>query len=559
MKFQLNVIALLALVSSRAAIAFPTESENEDIALADAATPETTQEIPVETDDTDETVIAANANYKDYGKYANYGTYQYTKYGNYRSYGRDATPETTREIPVETEDDEAEIPAETNYKNYGKYANYGKYPPPGYGQYGTYGRYPSRRSSNDDSETIKYGSYDGYGPRRYGKYTHYPTSKRNEAPEAPIEFAKYTKYGKPPGGYNKYPDYARYETYKRSATDADAVTVPPPWNYRKNLAPDGESSADAEEIIVPPPVVPAELQAKPIEISANSKQTQFHEIIEQTHIDTTGAAAMRLRTLMPALSALLLAPPSTSASHLRAFPFSAAYIPVRNPDSLFKRQSCPADYNSCASLSATNSASNCCAASSVCALDNVGNIACCPLGSYCTGIISTAPSPTTAHTGSITSAPTQTQTAAPATGYVPNTFYPFPIIFASGADFSNEAQCESAYESCAGYYQLCTQRLGGGGGGFGVTVAGPGGGITVAGGAGVSVGIESATKICSSLSGEACPGTEATCTAAGVATTTPSQTGFAAGDPGGAAAGIEVARWEMGMVAIVGLITGWGI
>ncbi|KFY16494.1 hypothetical protein V491_05325, partial [Pseudogymnoascus sp. VKM F-3775] len=212
-------------------------------------------------------------------------------------------------------------------------------------------------------------------------------------------------------------------------------------------------------------------------------------------------------------------------------------------------------------LSAPNSASNCCAASSLCALDNAGNIACCPLGSYCTGIISTAPTSTTAQTGPITSAPTQTQTAAPATGYVSNTYYPFPIIFTSGTNFGNEQQCEAAYESCAGYYQQCTQRLGGGGGGFGVTVAGPGGGITVAGGAGVSVGIESATMICSSLSGEACPGTAATCTAAGdaagVATTTPSQTGFVVGDSG--AAGIEIGRWGMGMVVIAGLITGWGI
>lgn len=81
----------------------------------------------------------------------------------------------------------------------------------------------------------------------------------------------------------------------------------------------------------------------------------------------------------------------------------------------------------------------------------------------------------------------------------------------------------------------------------------------------MSVGIESATSICSSLSGEACPGTVATCTAAGgstgdaagVATTTPSETGFVVGNS--AAAGIEIGRWGIGMVVIVGLITGWGI
>ncbi|KFY51271.1 hypothetical protein V497_09288 [Pseudogymnoascus sp. VKM F-4516 (FW-969)] len=271
---------------------------------------------------------------------------------------------------------------------------------------------------------------------------------------------------------------------------------------------------------------------------------------------------MRLRSLIPAL----LVPLPASASLLHASPFSAAYVSSSNPNSILKRQSCPAEYNSCASLSAPNSASNCCAASSVCALDNAGNIACCPLGSFCTGIISTAPTPTptASHSGPITSGPTQTQAAAPATGYVSNTIYPFPIIFTSGTDFGNKAQCEAAYESCAGFYNQCTQRLGGGGGGFGVTVAGPGGGITVAGGAGVSVGVESATKICSSLSGEACPGTAATCTAAGEGSdkgaTTPSQTGFVAGDAGGgAAAGIEVGRWGMGLVIVAGLITGWGI
>ncbi|KAL5349350.1 hypothetical protein ACLOAV_005640 [Pseudogymnoascus australis] len=247
MKFQLSAIALLALVS-RSTIAFPTEAENEDFALADAANQETTQKIPVETDDADDTVIAADTNYNDYGKYANY----------------DASPETTQETPIEAEDDdEAEIAAQINYKNYGKYANYGKYPPPGYGQYGTYGKYPSKRSSYEDGESRKYGVYDGHGPRHYGTDAKYPTSKRDKAPEAPIEFAKYTKYGTPPGGYDKYPDYARYESYKKSAADSEDVTVPPPWNYRKNLAPDGverrekapygENSAEAPETIVPPP------------------------------------------------------------------------------------------------------------------------------------------------------------------------------------------------------------------------------------------------------------------------------------------------------------------
>jgi hypothetical protein len=298
MKFHINAVALVALISSWVVAAFPTEASNEDIAIADFATLETTQETPVQTDnadkdeDGDEDEIAAVSSYKNYGKYANYGTYHYNKYATYRTYRRDATPEseTSQETPVEADnadedEDEDEIAVVSSYKDYGKYANYGKYPPPGYDQYGTYVKYPSKRSSfrstkygsyddydppnngkytdyhsykpdglpeqgNDDGRSNKYGSYNGYARPNYGKYTHYPNSRRDKVADTTIDFAKYTKYGKPPGGYDKYPGYVNYERYKESVANTADDTPPTLWNYRRDLAPQGESSADAASTVV---------------------------------------------------------------------------------------------------------------------------------------------------------------------------------------------------------------------------------------------------------------------------------------------------------------------
>lgn len=284
MKSQLNAVALLALVFLRAAVALPTEVNNENTA-ADTPSPEKIQEIPAETNkvdeflganikdfgkygpdykkyvnygsyrrdanpettephiETDDADNAAVTSYKDYGEYGNYGSYppHYTKYGTYHTYRRDANPEMTQETPIETDDaDGAAIAADAKYANYGKYpppgyASYGKYPPPGYGEYGTYGKYPSRRSST---------------------------------PEDPLEFTHYNEYGKPHGGYNDYPDYAAYShygrsstagyyRYRRSPTDPADIPIPPPWIYRRNIALDrakarekaqyGESFVDAAE------------------------------------------------------------------------------------------------------------------------------------------------------------------------------------------------------------------------------------------------------------------------------------------------------------------------
>ncbi|KFY14024.1 hypothetical protein V492_02913 [Pseudogymnoascus sp. VKM F-4246] len=243
MKLQLNAIALLAMVSSRVAIAFPTEANNGDTALADAVIQEATRETPVEIEDDGEADIGDVTSYKDYGKYGDYGTYHYNKYRTYRSYKRDATPETAQETPIETnDDDETDLAANINYKNYGKYASYGRYPPPGYRAYGTYRKYPSKRNDNDDGDTEKYGSYSGYAPGDYGKYEDHIAYRRDIAPDAPTDIAKCIKHDKPPGNHDKYPVYANYKGYGESTADAG----PPTWNYRRNLAPREESSADAD-------------------------------------------------------------------------------------------------------------------------------------------------------------------------------------------------------------------------------------------------------------------------------------------------------------------------
>lgn len=273
---------------------------------------------------------------------------------------------------------------------------------------------------------------------------------------------------------------------------------------------------------------------------------------------------MRPRTLLPLSTFLFLA----SAFRLDTSPFTPAILEstpfnltnsTDSPAELSKRQTCPANYNSCSGLSNLNSASNCCAGDSVCALDNAGNIACCPLGSFCTGVITTisptttTPSPIIATTISsgiiVTMPPTPTPTPTPttiATGqYVQNTFYPFPLLFASGANLGDPTQCAQTYAACGAYYARCTAALQGGG--FAVTVSAPAGGVTVAAGT-MNLGVASATSICSSLSSVGCPGNGATCGA-------PTQTGFVVVYPGSGAG----RRRTGGRAAVVGMVVGWGI
>jgi len=85
--------------------------------------------------------------------------------------------------------------------------------------------------------------------------------------------------------------------------------------------------------------------------------------------------------------------------------------------------------------------------------------------------------------------------------YVPNPYFPFPYI---PTTYANSAACNSAYNDCQTNYAACTVDLQGGSG-FAVTIVAPAGGITVAPTA-TSLGLASATSICSSLSNQACYG-----------------------------------------------------
>ncbi|EEP80978.1 predicted protein [Uncinocarpus reesii 1704] len=183
-------------------------------------------------------------------------------------------------------------------------------------------------------------------------------------------------------------------------------------------------------------------------------------------------------------------------------------IIARNPSEallLLKRQNgCPAGYNSCAFLNAPGA---CCQRDTICSRDDASNIACCPTGADCTGVVTESGSATTSSgfmfpqpgTGTTTNPPTLTGST------VPNA--PFPFVYIP-TTFRSPEECVQAYSGCVSQYSACTRSLGGV---HGVTVGGGGGaGITVP-------GVEptgDAQAICMTLSSQACRGLhEAYCTA----------------------------------------------
>ncbi len=191
---------------------------------------------------------------------------------------------------------------------------------------------------------------------------------------------------------------------------------------------------------------------------------------------------------------------------------------------LLKRQDgCPEGYGACAGLGA---AGLCCRDNTLCAPDQLGRVACCPIGAFCTGTIggpaatggvTTTPSlsgfvfPTTT-VSVVTQASTQgfiiadSTTVAQPSGAritrstVPNQYYPFAYI---PTTYVNAAACSSAYTGCQTDLASCTAALAGQING--VTVQAPGGGMTVQG---ITARVDptSATSICSSLSLQACSG-----------------------------------------------------
>ena len=180
-------------------------------------------------------------------------------------------------------------------------------------------------------------------------------------------------------------------------------------------------------------------------------------------------------------------------------------------DYLSRRENnCGSGFISCANLGGVGV---CCKSNAMCALDQAGHVACCPVGSACTGTINAGSAAATGlNTNSALASPTSlqatittstTSTGAQITGArstVVNSYFPFVYLPTS---FSNAADCSSSFSSCASAFTSCTSSLGGGANGVtapGVTITGPG----VGAGAQTSLPSTSAASICSSLSTQAC-------------------------------------------------------
>ncbi|KAF2691246.1 hypothetical protein K458DRAFT_474171 [Lentithecium fluviatile CBS 122367] len=186
---------------------------------------------------------------------------------------------------------------------------------------------------------------------------------------------------------------------------------------------------------------------------------------------------------------------------------------------LLKRQgtSCATGYSACTNI---NQPGICCRNDQVCTADQAGHAACCLKGAACTGTInpigtattSISVTQTTATTTGIFANPSATttttdtpfqQSPSSASSYVRSTvsnqFYPFPYI---PTTYTNAAACSSAYTSCQSDAASCTAALANGA--QGVTISAPNGGITQT--AVPSLGSQSASSICSSLSQAACSG-----------------------------------------------------
>jgi len=158
---------------------------------------------------------------------------------------------------------------------------------------------------------------------------------------------------------------------------------------------------------------------------------------------------------------------SSTASAIadRYTPFLDSLFGLSNDALLIKRQNtCQSGYINCGNLGASDV---CCSQGSNCALDQAGNIACCPSGAVCTGTIRGTRTGSTTGTnaassgstpfvlgGTTTSTSTSTTaqgTTAQPTGVsgggstVPNNFFPFIYIPTS---YANAALCTSAFSSC---------------------------------------------------------------------------------------------------------------
>ncbi|MCJ1450390.1 hypothetical protein MMC28_000721 [Mycoblastus sanguinarius] len=211
---------------------------------------------------------------------------------------------------------------------------------------------------------------------------------------------------------------------------------------------------------------------------------------------------------------------------------------------LFRRDSkCP---TSCSSMGGSGSGI-CCGKKTQCAIDEAGNVACCPDNAACTGTISVPGATPTGvpAAGTVKAASPAAMTHAITGGStVANSYYPYPYL---ATTFQNAAECTSSYSSCQFESAKCTGALEGGG--MDVTVSGLGGGVTQQG----AMAPASAESICSSLSAEACHGLALTqCSTLGGAAKT-SGGSFVVGGSANAAPTRCAALYGMGVGMAVGL------
>ena len=211
---------------------------------------------------------------------------------------------------------------------------------------------------------------------------------------------------------------------------------------------------------------------------------------------------------------------------------------------LFRRDSkCPI------SCSSVGNSKACCPKKTNCALDEAGNIACCPDNADCTGTVG----PAAAHSTALPAAGTSTTAgvagithAITGSSTVANSYYPFPFL---PTTYANAAECTTSYSSCQLESAKCTGVLEGGG--MGVTVSGPGGGITQQG----AVAPASAESICSSLSAEACHGLALTqCSTLGGAAKTGAAGTFIEGSANAAPTRHAGSLYGFGVGVAVGLV-----
>ena len=261
---------------------------------------------------------------------------------------------------------------------------------------------------------------------------------------------------------------------------------------------------------------------------------------------------MRIVTL-PTVFALL----SSATAELDGYsPFINPFTNTNSRPLIAKRQSCPANYNTCAGSGYSNA---CCPVNTNCALDQAGHIACCPFNAACTGTVGAAPGSATSTTsGFVLGGSTTTTTAAtfiaPTTGVqgggstVPNAPFPFVYIPTS---FANQALCSSYWTSCQIESTSCFSSLARA---TGVTISGPG--VTSPGAAGAS-------SICSELSATACynlnlptcaefPAATGVTTTAATTTTNPFVQTTVAGAGGSRATGRPEMMYALGVGAVVG-------